>query len=159
MSNGENGILVLKEAPTGEVEEKVVNFLIRFSKKGTIEQLRKKVKNTPFILSKDIPAEKAQLIVEALQKMGASTSFVPHTPSIAPSPEENTTFDSSDLYVPEPPRRLKEKRFSGKPDPKKNGARQRMMILTIILLILSLGFLAWQIYPFVVKKLQTLGIG
>jgi hypothetical protein len=35
-------------------------------------------------------------------------------------------------------------------------ARQRVMILTIILFILSLGFLAWQFFPLVVEKIQNL---
>jgi hypothetical protein len=144
MSNSKRGILILKEVPRGEAEEKVVNFLSRFSKRGTVERLKKKVSNTPFILSKDIPAEKAELIVEALEKLGASTTFVPHTPGPRPSTEENTTFESSSIYVPEPPRRSKEKLFPGEPDPKKNRTRRRIMILTAILLILSLGFLAWQ---------------
>ena len=158
MSNSKRGILVLKEVPRGEAEEKVVKFLSRFSKRGTVERLKKKVRNTPFILSRDIPAEKAELIVEALQKLGASTTFVPHTPSPRPFTEENTTFESSDIFVPEPPRRSKEKFFPGEPVPKKNGARRRIMILTAILLILSLGFLAWQFYPLIVDKLHNLGI-
>ena len=159
MSNSNRGILVLKEVPGEEVEEKVVNFLSRFSKKGTVEQLRKKVRNTPFILSKDISTEKAQLIVEVLQKLGASTSFVPHTPSIIPSTEENAAFEKSDIYVTSPYRTLRRKHSPGKPDPKKSAARRRITILTIILLILSLGYLAWQFYPLVVKKLQTIGFG
>jgi hypothetical protein len=41
-------------------------------------------------------------------------------------------------------------------NPKKNGARQLTLMLVLILLILSLGYLTWQLWPIIGVKLQEL---
>ena len=144
MSNSKRGILVLKEIPGGEAEKKVLSFLLRFTKKTVNEQLKQKIKNTPFVLSKDIPSEKADLLSEALQKLGASTTFVPHTSDRKPPDREISAVKAQRMYGHLYHQLPKKEKISVQPHPKKNGARRRVMILTFILLILSLGFLAWQ---------------
>ena len=160
MSDGKKGILILKELPGGEAEKKVLAFLLRFTKKTAAhEQLRQKIKNTPFVLSKDIPLEKANLISEALHKLGASTTFVPHTSDRRPPAEEAPAYQRSKMYTSIPQSTLDKEPLPDQRGPKKNAARRRITLLTIILLILSLGFLAWQFYPLISEKLQSLGIG
>ena len=144
MSNSKKGILVLKEIPGGEAEKKVLSFLLRFTKKTANEQLEQKIKNTPFVLSKDIPFEKAELISEALQKLGASTTFVPHTSDRKSPAEEISAVKAQRMYGQIYHQLPKKEKISAQPHPKKNGAKRQVMILTFILLILSLGFLAWQ---------------
>ena len=69
MSNEQRGRLVLEEVYGEEAEKKIVIFLLKYLKGTSDEQIKKKVKNTPFILSKNMPAEKAQLFIKAFQKM------------------------------------------------------------------------------------------
>jgi hypothetical protein len=92
MSNGHTGKLVLQEVPTGEVEKKVVLLLSKFAKSISHEKLTAKVRNTPYFLSNDIPAEKALILMEALQKLGATVAFVPHAP-LQPPAEQITVME------------------------------------------------------------------
>ena len=157
MSNGQRGKLVLQEVPSGEVEKKVVMLLSRFAKSASPEKLTAKVRNTPYALSKDIPAEKALIILEALQKLGATAAFVPHAPLHPPDeqitvaemkPEPRFTFDPSPL--------LEEKPLSVQPKPRKNGTRRLVITLITILLLLSMGYLAYQLWPILGDKIREL---
>ena len=147
MSNGHRGKLVLQEVPTGEVEKKVVILLSQFAKKANPEKLTAKVRNTPYFLSNDIPAEKALILLEALQKLGATAAFVPHVPMQEPDeqitvvePEPRRTFNLSPLEEEKPP--------FVQPEAKKNSTRRLVGILVTLLLLLSLGYLAYQLWPF-----------
>jgi hypothetical protein len=147
MSNGHRGKLVLQEAPSGEVEKKVVMLLSQFAKSATREQLTEKVRNTPYFLSNDIPAEKALIILEALQKLGATAAFVPHVPLEQPDeeitvvePEPRRTFNAPLMTEERPP--------FVQPEPRKNSTRRLVGFLVTILLLLSLGYLAYQLWPF-----------
>ena len=156
MSNVERGKLVLKEVPAGEVEKKVVMLLSKFAKTASVEELTEKVRNTPYALSNDITAEKAVLILEAFQKIGATAVFVPHMtekPSAEPvtpyTPEPRFTFEPrSDLEEKPPP--------PVQPAAKKNGSRRLTVTLITILLILSMGYLAWQLWPIFGDKVVVL---
>jgi len=156
MSNGHRGKLVLQEVPTGEVEKKVVILLSQFAKSANLEKLTAKVRNTPYFLSNDIPAEKALIVLEALQKLGATAAFVPHKPSPEPSdnitvmePEPRRTFDFPPLEEEEP--------LSFEPEPRKNGTRRLVIILITILFLISLGYLGYQLWPIVGDKVLGLG--
>ncbi len=147
MSNGHRGRLVLQEAPSGEVEKKVVMLLSQFAKSATREQLTEKVRNTPYFLSNDIPAEKALIILEALQKLGATAAFVPHVPLQQPDeqitvvePEPRRTFNAPPLMEEKPP--------FVQPQPRKNSTRRLVGIFVTILFLISLGYLAYQLWPF-----------
>jgi hypothetical protein len=157
MSYVKRGKLILKEVPAGEVEKKVVMLLLKFSKNATVEGLTKKVRNTPYALSNDIAAEKAVLILEAFQKFGATAVFIPHVtekPAAEPitpfkmEPEPRFTFDPQPDFEEEPP--------PVKPAAKKNGSRRVTVILVTILLLLSLGYLAWQLWPLLIDKVIEL---
>ena len=157
MSNVERGKLILKEVPAGEVEKKVVTLLLKFSKSASIEELTQKVRNTPYALSNDIAAEKAVLILEAFQKFGATAVFIPHMtekPASEPftpakmEPEPRFTFDPRPDFEEEP--------AAVQPAAKKNGSRRLTVILVTILLLLSLGYLAWQLRPVLEDKVIEL---
>ena len=155
MSNLERGKLVLKEVPAGEIEKKVVLLLLKFAKTATVEELTEKVRNTPYALSNNIAAEKAVLMLEAFQKLGATAVFIPHMtekPAAKPvrsfTPEPRFTFD--------PTSNLEEKPPPVRPKAKKNGSRRVTVTLITILLILSLGYLAWQLWPIFGDKVMQL---
>jgi hypothetical protein len=155
MSNVERGKLILKEVPAGEVEKKVVMLLLKFAKSASVEELTEKVRNTPYALSNDIAAEKAVLILEAFQKFGATAVFIPHMtekPAAEPFPpvklEPRFTFDPQPDFEKEPP--------PVQPTAKKNGSRRLTVILVTILLLLSLGYLARQLWPVLEDKVIEL---
>ncbi|MGD2096552.1 MAG: hypothetical protein PVG35_03170 [Desulfobacterales bacterium] len=157
MDNTQRGKLVLKAVPAGEAEEKVVALLFKFAKNASAIELTKKVRNAPYTLSHNIEAEKALLFVEAIQKCGANAVFIPHITE-KPASEQLTpvqrptvfSFESDAFPIDEatpPPIHVK---------PPRNGVRRLTMILTIILLLLSFGFLTWQLWPIIGVKIQDM---
>jgi hypothetical protein len=148
MSNGQRGKLVLQEVPIGEVEKRVVMLLSKFAKSTSPEELTAKVRNTPYALSNDIPAEKALIVLEALHKLGATAAFVPHAP-LQPPAEEITTIERAARFTFDSPPLPQEEPLAVQPEPRKNGTRRLVMTLVTILFLLSLGFLAWQLWPVV----------
>ena len=155
MSNVERGKLVLKEVPAGEVEKKVVMLLSKFAKTASVEESTEKVRNTPYALSNNIAAEKAVLILEAFQKLGATAVFIPHmtekpaaTPATPIKPEPRFTFDPAPDFEKEPP--------PVQPAAKKSRGRRLTVSLITILLILSLGYLSWQLWPIFGDKVMEL---
>jgi hypothetical protein len=156
MINGHRGKLVLQDVPTGDVEKKVVMLLSKFAKSASLEKLTAKVRNTPYALSNDIPAEKALIILEALQKLGATAAFVPHAPLQPPAeqitvvePEPRRTFDRPPLAEEEP--------LLVPPEPRKTGSRRLVITLITILFLLSSGYLASQLWPILGDKVRELG--
>lgn len=156
MSNRHRGKLVLKEVPTGEVEKKVVMLLSKFAKNASPEKLTAKVRNTPYALSNDIPAEKALILLEALQKLGATAAFVPHAP-LRPPAEQITVLEPEPRLTLDPPPIAEEKPLSVQPEPQKNGTRRLVVTLITILFFLSLGYLAYQLWPILGDKIRDLG--
>jgi hypothetical protein len=151
----QRGKLILKTVPTGEVEEKVVRLLIKFAKTASAIELTEKVRNTPYVLSNDIEAEKALMFIEAFRKCGATAEFIldaaakpaaEQSPPAARRPVFSFESDTSIMdEAPPPPIHVK---------PPKNGVRRFIMVLVFILLLLSLGFLAWQLWPIIGDKVQ-----
>jgi len=157
MSNIERGKLLLKEVPAGEVEKKVVMLLSKFAKSASVEELRQKVRNTPYALSNDIAAEKAVLMLEAFQKLGATAVFIPHmTEKPAAEPSRPLEVESEPRFTFSPAQDLEEEPPPVKPAAKKNGSRRLTVTLITILLILSLGYLAWQLWPILGGKVIEL---
>ena len=152
MSNDQRGKLILKEVPTGEIEKKVVMLLSKFAKSASVEELTEKVRRPPYALSNDISAKKAVLILEAFQKLGATAVFVPHRVE-EPVVEPFTPLESERPFTFSLPEVPEEAPFSVPPAPKKNAFRRLTTLLVTILLILSLGYLAWQIWPIVGDKI------
>ena len=157
MSIVERGKLILKEVPAGEVEKKVVMLLSKFAKSASVEELTEKVRNTPYALSNDIAAEKAVLMLEAFQKLGATAVFIPHMTK-KPAAEPSTPFkmESEPRFTFSPTQDLEEEPPPVKPAAKKNGRRRLTVTLITILLILSLGYLAWQLWPLLGGKVLEL---
>jgi hypothetical protein len=157
MNNAERGKLVLQEVPSGEVEKKIVALLLKFAKSASVEELTEKVRNTPYTLTNNIAAEKAVLLLEAFQKIGATAVFIPDmTENPAAEPftpvisEPRFTFGpATDLEEAPPPVQPAAKK-------KKNGSRRLTMTLITILLILSLGYLTWQLWPILGDKVIEL---
>jgi hypothetical protein len=157
MNTTERGKLILQEVPAGEIEKKVVKLLLKFAKTPSVEMLTEKIRNTPYTLSNNIAAEKAALMLEAFQKIGATAVFVPHMTE-KPAVEEFTpviseprfTFGpAADLRDPPPPDQPAAKM-------KKNGGRRLTLTLVSLLLILSLAYLAWQLWPMLGDKIIEL---
>jgi len=157
MSTVERGKLILKEVPAGEVEKKVVMLLLKFAKSASVEALTEKVRNTPYALSNDIAAEKAVLILEAFQKFGATAVFIPHmTEKPAAEPFPPVKMESEPRFTFDPQPDFEEESPPVKPAAKKNGSRRLTVILVSILLLLSLGYLAWQLWPLLEDKIIEL---
>jgi hypothetical protein len=158
MSNGRRGKLVLQEVPTGQVEKKVVRLLLQFAKSASVEQLTQKVKRTPYTLSNDIEAEKAALIIEAFENLGAMAAFIPHV-AAEPAAERFTPVESEPRFVMRPPTVSKQSAYGGpvQPQSPKPSARNLVIFLVFILMMLSFGFLAWQLWPMVGDKIQGFG--
>jgi hypothetical protein len=155
MSNGHTGKLVLQEAPYGEVEKKVVMLLSKFAKNASPEELTAKVRNTPYTLSHNIPAEKALILLEALQKIGATAAFVPHAPLHQPA-EQITVVEPEPRRTFAPAPLVEEESLSVQPEPRKNGSRRLVITLITILFLLSLGYLAYQLWPILGDKVREL---
>jgi hypothetical protein len=157
MSDVKRGKLILKEVPAGEVEKKVVLLLSKFAKNASVEELTEKVRNIPYALSNDIAAEKAVLILEAFQKFGATAVFIPHMTE-KPAAESVTPLkmESEPRFAFDPRPDFEEEPTPVQPAAKKNGSRRLTVILVTILLLLSLGYLAWQLWPFLEDKVIKL---
>ncbi len=153
MDTPQGGILILKTVPAGEVEKKVVTLLLKYAKTSSVKELTEKVRNTPYVISKDIKAEKAAIVIDIFKKCGATAVFVPHMsakPAVVKfSPvQEPSDFtfrmSATDEEVPSPPQAK----------PRKNGARRLAITLIIILLGLCLGYLTWQLWPILGAKIR-----
>ena len=154
MSNGQRGKLVLQEVSSGEVEKRIVTLLAKFAKSVSREELTAKVRNTPYALSNDIPAEKALILLEAMQKLGATAAFVPH--ATQPPVEEITAIERAPRFTFDPPPLQEEKPPAVQSEPRKNGARRLVMMLVTIIFLLSMGYLAWQLWPMLGDKIREL---
>ena len=155
MSNGQRGRLVLQEVPPGEVEKRIVTLLSKFAKSASPEELTAKVRNTPYALSNDIPTEKAMILLEALQKLGATAAFVPHAP-LQPPAEETIPFERARRFTFDPSPVPERKPPLVQPAPQKNVARRLVMLLVTILFLLSMGYLAWQLWPMLGEQIRAL---
>ena len=160
MSNGRKGKLVIQEIPTGEVERSVVRLLLKFAKNASVNELRHKVRRTPYTLSNNIEAEKAALLVEAFEKFGATVAFIPHVVEELveePVAEPFKPVVSEPRFVMGPPIVAKQSASDGPlhPQSPKSSVRNLTLFLVFILMMLSFGFLAWQLWPIVGDKIQA----
>jgi hypothetical protein len=155
MSNGRKGKLVIQEIPTGEVERKVVRLLLKFAKNASVDELRHKVRRTPYTLSSNIEAEKAALLIEAFEKFGATAAFVPHVVA-EPVAEPFKPIISEPRFVMHQPTVAKQPPSGGslQTQSPKSGVRNLTIFLVFILMMLSFGFLAWQLWPIMGGKIQ-----
>ena len=157
MHNGLRGKLVLQEVPTGQVEKQVIRLLLQFAKNASVEQLTNKIRRTPYTLSDDIEAEKAALFIEAFEKLGATAAFVPHA-AAKPVAEPFAPFESEPRSFMPPASVSNQSTYSRslQPPSPKTSVRNLVLFLIFILLLLSFGFLAWQLWPFLKGQIQGL---
>jgi hypothetical protein len=148
----ERGKLYLIDVPEGEIEQKVVAFLLNLLKTASPDPLTQKVRNTPFVLNRDISADKGRMLVDALQKLGAAAAFVPHA-SAEPSADRARPRDASDISGHATTSALKNKPFPNRPNLPKNRIRQPIIILIAILFVFSLSFIIWQNYSLLAPKI------
>ncbi len=144
MDTPQRGILVLKRVSAGEVENKVVTLLMKYAKTASFKELSEKVRNTPYVISKDITAEKAAIAIDIFQKCGATAVFIPHVPAKPAADTSSPIEEQAD-----PPFRMSAGDEAPPPPLEKsppNGVRKLTMTLVIILLGLSMGYLAWQLW-------------
>ena len=110
------------------------------------------------MLSHDVEAEKAVMLIDAFQKCGAAAVFMPHA-----TPEEQTAETETFTPVQKQP----DISFDSPPadeaapvairkKPKKNGSRRFILILVILLFCLSLAYLTWQLWPDVGAKFDEI---
>jgi len=95
------------------------------------------------------------LILEAFQNLGATAVFVPHRFE-EPAAEPFTPVESEPRFTFRSREVSEENRLPVQPAAKKNGMRRLTTFLVTTLLILSLGYLAWQLWPVVGDKVLEL---
>lgn len=155
MDTTPRGKLVLKTVPSEDATRKVVLLLLKFAKTASADELAEKVKNTPYTLSNNVEAQKAAMFVQAFQKCGATAVFIPHE-AVKPDVEKFTPVEKPPKFSFESLPAAEEAKPPTQVKPKKNGARRFTIVLVIILLFLSLGYLTWQLWPIIGVKLQEL---
>jgi len=84
---------------------------------------------------------------------------VPHTSIRKPHAEEITTLKTPTRNTPELSPFLAEELLPIKTELRESGTRRKIAILMTMLLFLTLGFFAWQVYPLVADKLSIMGSG
>ncbi|MEA3230672.1 MAG: HD domain-containing protein [Thermodesulfobacteriota bacterium] len=72
------GTIILNGLPNREIREKVVAFLSHHVKNLTAEKITTILDKTPVILNRDTPSETGKPLVDKLNDLGASASFVPN---------------------------------------------------------------------------------
>jgi tetratricopeptide (TPR) repeat protein len=145
------GKLYLKDVPEGEIEQKLVAFLLNLLKTVSPDQLTQKVRKTPFVLSRDISAEKGRKLMDALQKLGASAAFVPHV-SVEPSADRVRPGESTEIPAHSTTSAPKNMPLPTRPKLQKNRTKQPIIILITILFVFSLSFFIWQNYSLLTAK-------
>lgn len=91
MIEHDTGTLVLKAVPSGNVEEEVGAFLAKVFKNVSQQKVAALVKKAPVVLSKNVPAKAAGMIVANLEKLGAIADFIPKVEA----PEESVPDEKS----------------------------------------------------------------
>jgi hypothetical protein len=161
MSNGRKGKLVLQEVPSGQAENKVVRLLLQFAKNASVAALRQRVRRMPYTLSNNIEAEKAALMIAAFEKCGATAVFVPHAAaeSAADPFERFVPVESEPQFTMGLPAVSRPSANGGTLQAKSpaNRVRNLIIFLIFILMLLSFGFLTWQLWPVLGGKIQQLG--
>jgi hypothetical protein len=150
MSMEKRGKLYLMDVPEGEIEEKVIAFLLNLLKTVSPDQLTQKVRNTPFLLSRDIGADKGRMLADALQKLGASAEFVPHA-SVEPSADRARPGEASDISGHSTTSALKYKPFPTQPKLQKYRTRPHCYCIRFFIIFYHLA----KLFSFSCQILQS----
>ena len=69
------GTLILESLPDMETEEKIIQFFTRYNKSLSTNKLKTMIKKAPVVLSRNIPENKGEILVNKLKELGGSVSF------------------------------------------------------------------------------------
>lgn len=75
--NESQGAVVLNHLPSKKVEKTVAHFLSKSAKKIPREKIPALLKNTPVVLTRNATVEAGLNVVNHLEKLGASATFIP----------------------------------------------------------------------------------
>lgn len=151
VNESEFGKLVLHSIPTKETQEMVVSYLSRIIKNVPAEKLARRIKITPFVLSKNIAAKKGERIAQNLRDLGARAEFVPHDPGarglepvseMASGPELESIQMMSEQNKP---------RQLASPESSRFG-KHLITAVVVFMLIAVFSLLTWQLYHLLAEK-------
>jgi len=102
------GTIILNGLPNRRIREKVVAFLSHHIKNMTEENISVLLDKTPVILNRNTPVETGKPLVDILNDLGASASFVPNIPQeektqSVPVKVEKKGPDLRSAHQPSPP--------------------------------------------------------
>ena len=146
-----HGRLVLHSIPTKEIEEMVVSYLSRIVKNVSSEKMAQKIKQTPFVLSKNISNKKGGKIAQNLRDLGARAEFVPNI-AAARDPDqlsETTLLEISESPLPES---IQKKSHPSRPQDSPSLSKRIFTAIVVICLAAVFSLLAWQLYHLLAEK-------
>jgi hypothetical protein len=139
------GRLVLHSIPTKETEEMLVSYLGRIVKNVSSEKVAQKIKQTPFVLSKNISNKKGEKIAQNLRNLGARAEFVPHL-AWARDPDELSETDLLEISGSPLLESLQKKSHPSHQQDSSGLGKQVITAIVVICLAAVFSLLAWQLY-------------
>ena len=139
------GRLVLHSIPTKETEEMLVSYLGRIVKNVSSEKVAQKIKQTPFVLSKNISNKKGEKIAQNLRDLGARAEFVPHI-AWARDPDELPGADLLEISGSPLLESLQKKSHPFRQQDSPGLGKKVITAIVVICLAAVLSLLAWQLY-------------
>jgi hypothetical protein len=139
------GRLVLHSIPTKETEEMLVSYLGRIVKNVSCEKVAQKIKQTPFVLSKNISNKKGEKIAQNLRNLGARAEFVPHL-AWARDPDELSETDLLEISGSPLLESLQKKSHPSHQQDSSGLGKQVITAIVVICLAAVFSLLAWQLY-------------
>ena len=144
-NKSEYGKLIIQSIPTKETEDMVVSYLSRMVKNVPAPKLARKLKRTPFVLSKNIAAKKGERIAQNLRDLGARAEFVPHDmqaqgSTLGAENEVPPEIESLDMIFE------KNKPSPTRPPQPEGSAKGLITTVVVILMVAVFSLLAWQVY-------------
>jgi hypothetical protein len=144
------GRLVLLSIPTKETEEMLVSYLGRIVKNVSSEKMARKIKQTPFVLSKNISNKKGEKIAQNLRDLGARAEFVPHL-AVARNPDQLSETDLLEISGSPLRESIQKKSHPSRQQDSPGLGKQIITAIVVICLVAVFSLLAWQLYVLIVK--------
>ena len=144
-NKSEYGKLIIQSIPTKETEDMVVSYLSRMVKNVSAPKLARKLRRTPFVLSKNIAAKKGERIAQNLRDLGARAEFVSHDmqaqgSTLGSKNELPPEIESLDMIFE------KNKPSPTRPLQPEGSAKGLITTVVVILMVAVFSLLAWQVY-------------
>ena len=144
------GRLVLHSIPTKETEEMLVSYLGRIVKNVSSEKIAQKIKQTPFVFSKNISNKKGEKIAQNLRDLGARAEFVPHV-AVARDPYQLSETDLLEISGSPLLESLQKKSHPSRQQDSSGLGKQIITAIVVICLVAVFSLLAWQLYVLIDK--------